>query len=242
MTARNAGAAPIAAARGAGWLYLAIIVCGLVGELVVRTNLIVAGDAPATAANVLASTGLFRLGFLADSIMFLCDVALAGLLYMLFRPVSKVLALVAMSLRLAQAAVLALNLLHYYGALLVLEGTGFASGFESSQLQALSYLLLDLHGHGYDLGLLLFGLHCLLLGSLVWRSGFLPRILGALVAAAGVVYLIGSYTRFLFPAYLQAITPIYAIALVAELGLCLWLLIKGVDAERWNARVARAEP
>lgn len=220
--------------RVAGILYLVIIVCGLFGEVFVRSSLIVQGNPGATASNILASEGLFRLGFLADSIMFLCDVALAVLLYTLLKPVSNILALIAMCFRLTQTAVLALNLLNYYAAVLLMKSSGFASEFDPGQVASLSYLLLDLHSHGYDLGLLLFGVHCLLLGYLIFRSKYLPRTLGALMIGASGAYLIGGFTRFLVPGLVSAVAPIYAVALVAEVSLCLWLLVRGVDVQAWE--------
>jgi len=225
----QSGSSPQHLARTAGLLYLVIIVLGLTGELVVRAGIIAPGDAATTAANIGASTGLFRLGFFADSVMLLCDVALAVLLYLLLRPVNQALALMAMCFRLVQTAVIGGNLLHYHAALIALGSPEYAALFGAEQLNAVAALFLDLHSHGYDLGLLPFGLSCLLLGYLVYRSGFLPRFLGVLLAAAGIVYLVGSYTRFLFPGYVETVMPIYLVAIVAESAMCLWLLIKGVD-------------
>lgn len=231
-----ANVSPQRLARTAGLLYLVIIVLGLTGELVVRAGIIASGDAPATAANVRASAGLFRLGFLADSVMLLCDIALAVLLYVLLRPVSKTLALMAMCFRLVQAAVIGGNLLHYHAAIIALGSPEYGALFGAELLSAVAALFLDLHSHGYDLGLLPFGVSCLLLGYLVYRSGFLPRLLGILLAAAGMTYLVGSYTRFLFPAHVEAVMPIYLVAIVAESAMCLWLLVKGVDVEAWRKR------
>ena len=126
----------------------------------------------------------------------------------------------AMCFRLTQTAVLALNLLHYHAAMLLLNGNGYHVMFEKDQLNALISFFLDLHGHGYDLGLLLFGLHCLLLGYLVIKSRYFPRALGLLLVGAGFTYLIGSYTRFLFPDYVTAVSPIYVVAIVSEVSLC----------------------
>ena len=234
MTNRTIEASPLFYARVAGCLYLVIIISGIFGEMFVRSGLIVPGDATTTANNIIASQGLFRVGFFADSIMFLSDIALAVLLYVLLKPVSKVAALVAMCFRLAQTAVLALNLLHYHAAILLLNGTGYSAAFGMKQLNALTSFFLDMHGHGYDLGLLLFGLHCLLLGYLVFKSRYFPRVLGVLLVAAGITYLIGSYTRFLFPNYVTAVSPIYVVAIVSEVSLCLWLLIKGVKMQQWE--------
>lgn len=234
MTAPSSDVSPLVYARLSGALYLAIIVLGVFAELFVRSSLFVPGDPGTTAARIIAAHGLFRVGFLADSLMFLCDVALAVLLYVILRPAGRTLALVAMCFRLTQTAVLALNLLHYHAALLLLGGGPYAAALEPGQLHALSYLFLDLHRHGYDLGLLLFGLHCLILGRLIFTSRFLPKWLGILTIAAGVTYLVGSYTRFLLPEYVDVVAPIYGVAFVSELSLGLWLLVKGVDLDEWR--------
>jgi hypothetical protein len=225
---------PLVYARVAGVLYLAIIVCGIFGEVFVRSTLFVPGDAALTAERIVAAQGLFRLGFVADSLMVLSDVALAVLLYVLLRPASKTLALIAMCFRLTQSAVLALNLLNYHAALLLLNGGEPTAAFEAGQVQALAHLFLDSHRHGYDLGLLLFGVHCLVLGVLILGSRLLPRALGVLAIAASLAYLIGSYTRFLFPEFLAVVSPIYIVPLVSELSLALWLLVKGVDVGEWE--------
>lgn len=231
MAGNDAGPSALTHARVAGLLYLVIIVCGVAGEFFIRSSLIVPGDGAATAANIAAAPGLFRAGFAADAIMVLSDVALAVLLYRLLRPVSETLALLAAAFRLVQAGVLGVNLLNYYAPILLLTGTGYASALGAEQTHALVSFFLDLHGHGYDLGLLFFGLSNLVLGYLVARSGFLPAVLGYGLQAAGVVYLLGSFTRFLLPGYLSVVEPLYLVPLVAELAFCLWLLVKGVRTD-----------
>ena len=233
MGAEALAKSPQVYARSAGVLYLIIIVFGISAELVLRSSLIVPGDAAATAGNILASETLFRLGFAADSVVFISDVALAILLYGLLAPVDKTLSMIAAAFRLTQAAVLGFNLLHHHAALLILSGPGYMAGLTSDQLDALALLMLDLHAYGYDLGLLFFGASCLVLGYLIARSGYFPRLLGYLVIAAGFAYLIGSYTLFLLPEFAAAIEPIYVVCIVSEVALCLLLLIKGVNLEHW---------
>jgi hypothetical protein len=219
-------------ARVAGLLYLIIIVCGVFSEVFVRSSLVVTGEAATTAGNIVASESLFRLGFAADSLMLLSDVAIAVIFYVLLRPVSKTLALLAAAFRLTQAGILGFNLLNYYAALLLLSGEVYASIFDSEQLHALAMLFLELHSHGYDLGLLFFALSSFILGYLVIRSGYFPLILGYGLMAAALVYLAGSITRFVFPEFLSLITPLYIIPLIAELAFCLWLLLRGVSVRR----------
>ena len=228
LTVRSDEISPNIYARAAGSLYLIIIVFGIFSEVFIRSILIVPGDATATVTNILASEWLFRTGFASDAIMLLSDVAIAVLFYVLLKPVSKTLALMAAVFRLTQAAILGLNLLNYYAAMLLLSGVGYSTAFESDQLYALVMLFLDMHSHGYDLGLLFFGFSSLILGYLVVKSDDYPGVLGYGLIAASIVYLAGSLTRFLFPDYVSLITPIYIVPLIAELSFCLWLLVRGV--------------
>jgi hypothetical protein len=227
-------------ARIAGLLYLIIIAFGIWSEVFVRATLIVPGDAAATADAIAASDGMLMLSFAADTVMLIADVALAVLFFVLFRPVSRTLSAIAAAFRLIQAAVIAAALLNQFAASWLLGGGVATEALGPEQIQALAAFFLDLHGHGYDLGLIFFGVSCLLLGALIVRSGFLPWLLGLLAMAAGVVYLVGSYTVFLLPDYAETVQPIYVIALVSEVALCLWLLIRGVNAERWRAAAAAA--
>jgi hypothetical protein len=222
---------PLIYARVGGLLYLIIIVFGISSEVVIRSSLIVPGDADVTASNILQSQTLFRMGFVADSIMLLADVAIALVLYILLKPVNRILSLTAAAFRLMQAAILGLNLLNYYAALLLLTGAGYIATFEGKELNLLAMFFLNLHSHGYDLGLIFFGVSNLILGYLVIKSKYIPAILGFGLIGAALVYLSGSYTRFLFPSYVSFMEPVYIIPLIAELSFCLWLLVKGVRVQ-----------
>jgi Domain of unknown function (DUF4386) len=239
MTDAMSRLAPQTLARTAGALYLVIIVAGIWSEMSVRVALIVPGDAAATAANVLASQGLFRASFIADTIMALSDVILAVLLYVIFRPVGPVLALSAMVLRLIQAGIIAVSLLHQHVALLLLTDATY-SALDPASREALAALAIETHAHGYDLGLIFFALNCLALGRLIMISGYFPKWLGLLVGAAGIAYLIGSYTLFLAPDYAATVAPVYFVSIVAEVAFCLWLLIRGIDSGRWAEAAAAA--
>jgi len=228
LTVRASETSPIIYARVAGFLYLIIIIFGISSEVFIRSSLIVTGDADATATNILASEGLFRFGFLADTLMLLSDVAIAVLFYVLLKPVSKTIALMAAAFRLTQASILGFNLLNYFAVLLLLQGVGYATAFNPNQLNTLSLLFLEMHSHGYDLGLLFFGLSNLLLGYLVVKSDYFPNILGYGLIASAVVYLTGSFVRFLLPGYISFYEPVYIVPLIAEGAFCLWLLVKGI--------------
>ena len=227
MTDNNTYMASTIHARIAGLLYLLIIIFGISGELLIRSNIIVSGDAAATVNNILDDPGFYRAGFLADTIMLFCDVALAILLYRIFSPVNRNLSLMAAVFRLIQASIIAANLLNYYAPLLLTST--ITPGTEiSGETGAQVMLFLELHRHGYDLGLLFFAVSNLLLGYLVIRSGYLPAIFGYGLQAAALVYLAGSFTLFLVPQYSAIVQPAYIIPLLAETAFCLWLLIRGI--------------
>jgi len=218
-------------ARVAGFLYLMIIISGIFAEFFVRSSLIVAGDATATANNIMASEGLFRLGIAGDLFMILCDVALALLFYVLLKPVNKSLSLLAAFFRLTQAAVLGVNLLNLLFVLQLLSGADYLAVFGADQLHALVLLFLDAHGIGYSIGLVFFGIQCGVLGYLIYKSDYIPRILGILLIMASAGYLTDSFAKFLLSEYRNYETlfalVVFLPAFIAELSLCLWLIIKG---------------
>lgn len=226
-------------ARLAGVLYVVIIACGLFSELVVRSTLIVRGDAAATAANILEADALFRSGVVSDLVMVLADVGIAIALYVLLAPVGRALSATAAAFRLTQAAVLTLNLLHQYAALLVLRHGGALSTFDTDQLEALALLLLELHRYGYLLALVLFAGNLLVTGRLLYRSGFLPRTLGVLSVLAAAGYMADTLMFLLLAGYDGAASElVLAPAFVFEIGFAAWLLVKGVDPAAWHAAAA----
>jgi hypothetical protein len=223
-------------ARAAGLLYLVIFLMAPFAEFFVREGLIVAGDPSATAANIRGSEGLFRAGFVSDLVVFVIEIAQAAILYVLFAPVSRPLALVMSFARLAQATILGLNLLNMYTGLQVLTSPEYAV-FGGGQLEALAFVFLRAQSFGYELGLMFFALHLFALGYLVYRSGFLPRVLGALLVVSGIGYVANSFAVFIVPDMADVTaTAVIVAALIGELPLTLWLLIKGVNARLWQDR------
>jgi hypothetical protein len=221
-------------ARLAGGMYLAIIVLGFFGEMVVRGSVVVPGDAAATLAGIARSPSLWRTGIAGDLLMHLLDLPVILFLYLLLKPVNRGLALLATLLNLVQTAVLAANKINLLIPLFLLEGAALPGAFTPEQLAALSLLAINAHAHGFGIGLIFFGVASLVRGYLIFHSGFLPKTLGVLLAAAGVGYLVNSFALLLWPWFAQAIFPgILVPALVGELALCLWLIVKGVDRERW---------
>jgi hypothetical protein len=230
-------------ARIAGVLYLIIIVSGIFAEFVVRQSLVVPGDAIATAANIVASEGLFRLGIAGDLIMIMSDIALALVFYVLLKPVSHALSLLAAFFRLVQATILGINLLNLFFVLQLLSGAEMFATFSADQLASLASMFLAGHGIGYSIGLIFFGLSLFVLGFLVVKSGYLPKILGALLIVAGVGYLIDSFASLLLPNYGDFET-IFAVvvflpAFIGELSMALWLLFKGIDTRALEARTLK---
>lgn len=217
-------------ARIAGVLYLVIIVCAGFSEGIVRSSLIVPGDATATVSNISASEGLFRLGFVSDLIAFMSDLIVSILFYILLKPVSKTLSLIAASFRLlAHPAIASINLLNLYNALLLVGGGGYLTALDTSQSNALVLLFLNAHTYGYLIAGAFFGLHLLFLGYLFYKSDLFPGILGVLIVIASFGYLIESFGSFLFPTYGALFTWIVAVtAVIGEVSLAFWLLIKGV--------------
>ncbi|MGS4947471.1 DUF4386 domain-containing protein [Meridianimarinicoccus sp. RP-17] len=206
-------------ARLSGLLYLVIIVTGLGAELGLRGPLIDLSDADATAAAILAAPGRFRLAIAADLVMALSDAGLAILLYLIFRTMAPGLALSAMVFRLVQAVLIAASLMALLTAWLVLTR---AEGLADAPTLALVFL--DLHAHGYDLGLVFFGVNSLMMGLLVWHSGIFAKVFGAGLALAGLVYLTGSGLRLLAPEWSPVFAPAYALTILAETAFCLRLL------------------
>lgn len=217
-------------ARVAGGLYLLLIVIGPFSLLYVPSTLIVPGDAAATANNIMASESLFRAGIVGQSAIFLTEIVLSIILYALLKPVSKTFSLVAASSRLAMAVVQGINLLNHFTVLLLLSGANYLTVFEPDQVQALVLLFLNTHGYGGLIWGLFFGLHLLVLGYLVYKSGYIPRILGVLLIIVSLCYLTPSFGNILLPQY-GAIYAWVGYLSIVEIAFPLWLLIKGVSIE-----------
>jgi uncharacterized protein DUF4386 len=225
---------PQAYARGGGILYLIIIAAGMAGELFVRGSTVVSGDATATARNIMASPALWRAGIAGDLVMHLCDVGVMLVFYVLLRPVSKNLALLALLFNLVQTSVLVANKLNLLLPLFLLGDAEYLKAFTPEQLQALSYVAFRTHDYGFGFGLIFFGAECIVVGYLIVRSSYLPRTLGVMMATAGVCYLTNSFALVLAPTLASRLFPVILLpSFVAELSMALWLLVKGVDLPKW---------
>ena len=236
MTTRTVEVSPQVYARIAGSLYLIIIIAGALGQIFIRGKLIVAGDAIATAGNLMASQSLWRIGIAGDLLMHVLDIPVMLALYLLLKPVNKPLAVSAVLFNLIQTAVLVVNKLNLLVPLLLLGNAEYLKALEPQQLQALAYVPLRLHDYGFGIGLIFFGCVCLVQGYLIFKSGFLPKTIGVLMALAGLSYLANSITLLLAPAYAEMVVPVLALALLGELALALWLIVKGVNVPKWNEK------
>lgn len=237
MTTRTAGTSPRVYARIVGALYLLIFFVGPFAFFMGRVSVVVPGDPTATVANLMASESMFRLGMVAETVIVLVEIVVSAMLYVLFIPVSKPLSLAAALARFAQAVLQAVNLFTAAPALLVLGGLGYMTVFEPEQLNALVLLFMDTNAFVIIIWGLLFGFHLLLLGYLVYRSRFLPRILGILLIIGGIGYLAQSYGHILAPQYDEILaTVVIVLSIPGELAFTVWLLWQGVNVERWTAR------
>ena len=241
MVERITEASPRFKARIAGGLWLMVIAAGMTAFLI-RTPLIVRGDAAATATRILASESLFRFGFVADLMAGVCYMGVTVLLYRLLKPVSRSVSLLAAFFGLTGVVIGSATSINSLGALAVLRDAQYFSAFTTSQLQTMALMSLKLDAHGFNLAMVFFGVQCLLIGCLIVRSTFLPRILGVLLAIGGTSYVVSSLATFLAPAFGARLTPfIVPAALLGEGSLTLWLLIKGVNDERWKEQANAAQ-
>lgn len=221
-------------ARVGGVLYLVIIVAGLAGQIFIRGPLVVSGDAASTAQHIAASTTLWRIGIAGDLVMHMCDVGLMLVFYVLLRPVSRSLALLAVLFNLVQTAMLVANKTNLLLPLFLLGDAPYLKAFTPEQLQALAYISLRTHDYGFGFGLIFFGAACIILGSLIVRSGYLPKTIGILMQIAGACYLANSFALILYPPLASRLFPwVLLPPFVAEASLALWLLVKGVDLPKW---------
>jgi hypothetical protein len=220
-------------ARIAGVVFLIAFVAGGFGEFYAPQQLIVPGNAAMTAQHVVGSDLFFRLGFVAYLGEAITDVTLAFLLYVLLRPVHANLALLALLFRLMATATFAFAELFYFAPFLILGGDGYLKTFSQSQLHALALLSLSIYSAGAYLYIVFYGIASMLLGSLIVRSGYLPRVLGALWVLGGLGFVIGNLVWIFAPADASLLlVP----QVIASLSLGLWLLIRGVDVGEWNEK------
>jgi hypothetical protein len=212
-------------ARMAGLLYFVYIIASIIADLFGH---FVFSDAPATINNIIAHESLFRTGVVISLFSYVFFLLAAWALYVLLKPVNKNIALLFLLLNLGGFAILVYSHLNLLSSLTLLSGADYLKVFQPDQLQAQAMLFINSYKNGSTIAQIPFGVWLLPLGYLVFKSGFLPKILGILLIIDCFGLLIYVCQRFLFPDYGVIAYPCWVMGFVAEVSLTLWLLIKGV--------------
>ena len=226
---------PLVTARMAGALWLAVI--AISGVDVATSSIVVAHDAAATAHNILDSEFRYRLGILAEFVAGAVYLGVTVLLYQLLKPVSRSLSLFAAicgAIGLAIGAALTPADLGLVG---LLESARTAGGAEAGQFQAMALSSIRMSAIGFTVSMVYFGFQCGTVGYLIARSGFMPKVIGILLAIGGSFYVISSFATFLaLPAGSMLSQAVVPAAFIGEGSTTLWLLFRGVDVEKWRQR------
>jgi len=224
-------------ARIAGVLFLISLLAGGFGEAYVPSKLIVSGDAAATAANVRNFDMLYRVGFATFLIESLCDITLVVILYALLKPINKQLSLLAAFFGLMGTALFAFAELFYFAPQLLLRGV-YLNTFSVDQLNSLVLLSLKFYSYAGMIFTAYYGMGWIVRGYLMFHSEFLPKFLGVLMAIGGLGFVIRNFLLILAPQYASDLF----LLLMFPGGLIMtgWLLVKGVDVSKWNARLRAA--
>lgn len=224
-------------ARITGFLYLLLIPLGVFGIIYVPTTLIIPGDIAATASNIMANELLFRLSIVSALVAQLVNIFVVLLLYKLLKPVNKTHAALMVIFLLLAIPIAFINELTHVAVLFLLSGSDTLKVFTVDQLHALVSLFLDLHEGGIFIAHVFWGLWLLPMGYLVFRSGFLPRMIGIFLMIGCFGYLLDSLIFFLLPNFDVKVSEF---TFIGELFITFWLLIKGVNVEQWNKRALAA--
>lgn len=229
MTNKERINSPQKIARVAAFVFLIIFFLGMSTELFIRPAIIVPGDAAATVKNIAASEALFRLSLVSDLIRQMFMMLLPLVLYKLLKPVNKTIASLMVIFYLVCVPISLLNELNHLAVLLLSSGAGYLTAFKADQLNALVMFFLELRKYGTFIPQVL-SFWVLLLGYLVFKSGFLPRILGILLMLGGLCYTVQAVLFILFPNFDAMILGLFAF--IGELLFYLWLLIMGVKDQK----------
>src|SRR6267154_5885893 len=236
MMERIGETSPRFEARITGAFYLLTILTGIFAQGFVSGRLVVDGDAAATATNILMHKSLFQLGFAVYLIEMACQIAITALFYDLLKPASRSVSLVAAFLGLTGCIIKTLSRLFFIAPLFILGGAHYLSVFTAQQLQALALLFLKVNDRGAAIALVFFGFSALLMGYLIIRSTFLPRVLGVLSVLGGLGWLTFLYPPLGYSLFLY----IAALGLLGAVSLILWLFVFGVNEQRWKEQAGAA--
>lgn len=223
--------------RAVGIFLILSMFGGGLGEFYVP-SMFMRGDAAATAAQLRLHSDLFRLGFAAYLVEAFSDIVLAWLLYVLLRPVHREFALLSAFFGLVSMLLFAMTQMFYFSAPMFLNGSEYLAAFSPPQLEGLTKALLSLSGRLGGLTMLFYGTAWIIRGWLSYRSDYLPRVLAALMIAAGVGFVAKTVTLLLAPSYSSDI--LLAPMFLNIVGLAVWMLVRGVDRDKWARAVADA--
>jgi hypothetical protein len=217
-------------------LYLFVILAGITGQAFIADLLIVTGDAAATAANILANTSLYRLGFTIFMLEMVAQVITSAMFYDLLKPVNRSLARITAIIGFTGSGIKTFARLFYYAPLILLGGASYLSAIPPAQLEALSLAFIRLNSQGAAIALIFFGFETVFRGWLLFKSGFLPRFLGVFSMIGGLGWL----TYLWPPLGSQLFMGVALFAIVGVGATSGWLFIRGVDDAKWRARAALA--
>ncbi|WML44409.1 DUF4386 domain-containing protein [Neobacillus sp. PS3-40] len=231
MASSSAEKSPPFYARFAGFGLLLMFILAFFGNFFVLEGLIKPGDAATTANNIIANELLFRTGITSFIIVLILDVLVAWALYILLKPVNKNLALLALLFRLIYAAIFGASQYNLLSVLQLVDGTDYLTVFETDQLHAQVMLLINAFNNDWLIGLVFFGIHLFVVGYLIFKSGFMPRLLGILLILSSIGYLIDNFAKVLLSNYNDYQTIFLLIValpgIIGELTLAIWLLFNG---------------
>jgi hypothetical protein len=231
---------PRANARIAGALYVVGIAVGLFAELVVRGSLTVWSDAARNASQIVEGEQLYRLGFAGGVLILMINIPLAVILYRVFRVASESAALTIAFAILVGTGIEGANLLNHYAPIVMLGESAYLEGIPLEERQTLALASIRLFSIGYGVALSFFALYDIAAGYAILKSRLMPRLVGVLMILAGLCYLVNSFALFVAPAVAATLYPFILLpCFVGELAMALWLLLAGVDADRWR-RFARS--
>lgn len=219
-------------ARVAGVMFLVSIFAGGFGESFVPGKLMAANDMVETAHRMAASVGLFRASFACYLIEAACDVSLMAILYLLLRPVSRPLSLIALCFGAVGTSVFAAGEILYFAAALPAIDPDVARALGPDGGASFTYLCLRLYGYVFNIFAVLYGTPVILRGYLIFRSGYLPRVLGGVVMVGGAGFVVKNFVAVLAPRYdsMAFVLPLF----VAMISMAFWFLAKGIDENRWD--------
>ncbi len=225
-------------AHVAGALYLLVAVTAPLGLMVVPARLFDASSAALTAERIRGAEMLLRMGMASEFFHQAVEVFLVMALYQLFQPVNQRLARQMVWLGLIPIPIVFLNVLNEVAALMLASGPAFLNVFNRPQLDALAFLFVKLHGSGLQIAAVFWGLWLIPLARLIWRSGFIPKLVAVPVMAAGVGYVLGSIVSLLLPGLSGALGDLTFVLLLGEPVLILWLVVFGARAAKGSPNLA----